>query len=136
LSAFGQLGHQAAEFGVFGNVFVEQTVFGLADHTVVALGHDVVIVFQDQAGLALFFKQHPQIFAHTLDLDTVGSDLLLAIEFLQLVLGTCLRLDAHGLTAVACALDHFDGGVRFLFAGVDDDFVSFSHGVLSGYSVK
>jgi hypothetical protein len=128
LPAIAQQGNQALGVRILRDVFVEIAVFCLPHHRVVALGHDLVVVLNDQARLKLVFKQNVQVLAHPLDLDVLGGRVLGALDLLQLVLGTRLRLDAHPLPSRARALRDVDDLVVFCFAGVDDDFVLLVHG--------
>ena len=136
LAPLGQLGDEAGHAWVFRDVFVEEAVFCLADHAVVALGHDLVVVHDDQAGLALVFKEDVQVLANTFGLDVIGAHGLFAANLLQFVFGPRLRLDAHRLAFVTRALLDVDGLLVLGFACVDEDFVWFGHGVLRGVRLK
>ena len=130
LPTLDQLGDQARHTRVFGDVFVETTVFGLTDHAVVARRHLAVVALDDQAGLVFIFEEDVQVIAHALGFDVVRAHGLFAARLLQLVLGAGLRLDAHRLTAITQALLDVEDFVVVCFAVVDEDFVLLGHGDL------
>ena len=120
-----QLRDQATGVGVFGDVFVEVAVFGLAHHRVVALGHDRVVVLEDQAGLGLVFEQDLQVLADTPGLDVMGRKVLARLDFLQLVLGASHGLETDHLATCAIALGDLLALVVFGVTGAYDDFEVF-----------
>ena len=70
---------------------------GFANQCVVALGHDIVIILNDHVTLNAVLKKDVQMLANPLDLDVLGRSIFVLADFLQLVLGTGLRLDAQNL---------------------------------------
>ena len=134
LGAVTQVGYQAINIRIFRDVFVEAAVFGLTDQTVVTIGEDVVIVFDDDVRLGTALEQDLQVFADAADFDNVwrkgfAFDLAIGRDLLQLVFAACFGLDAKRLSC-RCGIDRNvqKAFVRIFGAGVDCDFELFGHG--------
>ena len=121
--------HQTAGARVFGDVFVESAVLGLADHGVVALGQGLVVVLDDQVRGIAAFERDEQVLALAAYLDMVGAQRLLSVKsgLLQLQFHAGLGLQAHRLPFVAGALGHGGDLVVGGLAGAQNDFVLLAH---------
>ena len=102
-------------------------MFGFAHHGVVTLGHDIVIVLNDQIGLRAILKDKVQVLAHTLDPHIFRGGIFFLAHLLQLVLGTGLGFDAHGLPTITLTLGNLNNFVVFDFSSINNNFVIFRH---------
>ena len=88
--------------GIFREVFVKAAIGGLTHQGVMALGHDLVVVFDEKVGLLAVFKKNFQTVSHPLGAHGLRG--LAALPLQELVTGSGQRLDADGLALCADAL--------------------------------